>query len=210
MIRRGYCRGFLATPAVLYRGRSRDGRLTTFSFDGLMDDVLSRRIAVSKPGVFNSTTPTSSDAWRHMNWKEEAAKADNDVSLTLPSPVDVISVRGDRLIYVKRDDQLRLPGSQISGNKVREDHTQRSHSRSNLPRVLCCAFFCLAFSHFQSVHHTYWIVGFAAGSKNASAPTNRAISVPLLHCLSRGPTKQRDASTCCGSALPEQTTGSGQ
>jgi len=161
MIRRGSCRGFLATPAVLYRGRSRDGRLTTFSFDGLMDDVLSRRINVSKPGVFNSTTPTSSDAWRHMNWKEEAAKADNDVSLTLPSPVDVISVRGDRLIYVKRDDQLRLPGSQISGNKVREDRTQRSHSRSNLPRVLCCAVFawrsliCKAFI----IHTGLWIGG---------------------------------------------------
>lgn len=144
MIRRGSSRGFLAPPP-----RLRCSSRATFShdFDGLMDDVLSRRItALAKPGVINSTT-TSSDSWRHMNWKEEAEKADTDETLTHPSPVDVISVREDRLVYVKRDDQLRLPGSQISGNKVREDHCAQSHSRSNLPRVLCCCCFCLVFSH---------------------------------------------------------------
>jgi hypothetical protein len=36
-----------------------------------------------------------------------------------PSPVEVVSVRG-RKVYIKRDDLLRLEGSNVSGNKARK------------------------------------------------------------------------------------------
>jgi 1-aminocyclopropane-1-carboxylate deaminase len=52
-----------------------------------------------------------------------------------PSPVDVIMVR-DRLVYLKRDDQLRLPGSQVSGNKARKMLALNELTKEDFPTCL--------------------------------------------------------------------------
>lgn len=82
--------------------------------DGLLDDVLSRGVSVSST-LTDGDNPAA--GWRQIDW--EAEERTDTEPPTPPSPVDVITVR-DRLLYVKRDDQLRLPGSQIAGNKVSE------------------------------------------------------------------------------------------
>lgn len=79
-------------------------------FDNLIDSVLDGEGAATRH-------ETQRSDWRKIDWQAERKK--NDYMIAKPSPVDVISI-GDRIVYVKRDDQLRLSGSQISGNKARK------------------------------------------------------------------------------------------
>lgn len=85
-------------------------------FDGLMDDILSRRVSLLVP-------KDESDGWRQIDWNSLSTMVDGrevqtSVKLrTQPSPMEVMTI-GDRVVHMKRDDQLRLPGSQLSGNKV--------------------------------------------------------------------------------------------
>jgi 1-aminocyclopropane-1-carboxylate deaminase len=67
-----------------------------------------------------STLKNSKDGWRIIDWNKEAVGVLSDESKwTQPSSVDVTVIQ-DRLVYVKRDDHLRLQGSQIAGNKARK------------------------------------------------------------------------------------------
>jgi 1-aminocyclopropane-1-carboxylate deaminase len=62
--------------------------------------------------------PSPSDpkrSWLEIDWEGQYAS----IPLTEPSRVDTALVR-DRVVYIKRDDQLRLRGSHISGNKARK------------------------------------------------------------------------------------------
>jgi len=104
------------------------GRRPSIDFDGLMDDVVNRRVSLSAPPVpaaADGGTSADGVGWRSMDWNDSSAMIrDNDNNPTTtssfhlpPSPVEVMTI-GDRIVYMKRDDQLRLPGSQISGNKV--------------------------------------------------------------------------------------------
>jgi 1-aminocyclopropane-1-carboxylate deaminase/D-cysteine desulfhydrase-like pyridoxal-dependent ACC family enzyme len=104
-------------------------RPTFSSFDDLVDDVL----RFSTESLSQNTTSSETDGWRHIDWKAEAEKflkeqAAAEASPPPSSPVDVIVVR-DRAVYLKRDDQLRLEGSQISGNKARKMLTLARHNR---------------------------------------------------------------------------------
>ena len=51
------------------------------------------------------------------------------------SPVEVLTVRG-RIIHVKHDDQLKLSGSGISGNKARKMYTLNEISAADFPKSL--------------------------------------------------------------------------
>lgn len=59
-------------------------------------------------------------SWRKVNWadltKDHSTKG---LEHNKASPVEVVMVKSRR-IYVKRDDLLRLPGSNVSGNKARK------------------------------------------------------------------------------------------
>ena len=82
--------------------------------DDLLDEMLSGHANVTTPATTDIAT---ANQWREIDWlQEEERQAANSTS---PSPVEIQMIR-DRLVYFKRDDQLRLPGSQISGNKARK------------------------------------------------------------------------------------------
>jgi 1-aminocyclopropane-1-carboxylate deaminase len=84
------------------------------SFDELLGDV--ERLLAEDEDLSSSALKDSSlsnNAWKQLDWKDISLR---DVK---PSPVEERMIQGRR-IFVKRDDLLRLPGSQISGNKARK------------------------------------------------------------------------------------------
>jgi 1-aminocyclopropane-1-carboxylate deaminase/D-cysteine desulfhydrase-like pyridoxal-dependent ACC family enzyme len=99
----------------------------------------SRRRRLSN-NMRDSLKKSTRDGWMRIDWakmsterknstledssqtnqaRQQQQHHQNAAAVPAPSPVDLAIVRG-RLVHVKRDDQLRLPGSQISGNKARK------------------------------------------------------------------------------------------
>ena len=88
-----------------------------------LDDLFEGLLRRNGEGALTTEAQLSSQAnaghgdWLQIDWanvvQEEQAQGN------FPSPVEAILVR-DRLLYLKRDDLLRLPGSQVSGNKARK------------------------------------------------------------------------------------------
>jgi hypothetical protein len=52
-----------------------------------------------------------------------------------PSPIEPILIR-DRLVYIKHDDRLRLPHSNISGNKARKFYALNNIPASDFPEAI--------------------------------------------------------------------------
>lgn len=67
----------------------------------------------------SSRVGTSGNGWMAIDWTSPRTNSTNQNEAVAPSRVDIVMVR-DRVIYLKRDDQLRLPASRISGNKARK------------------------------------------------------------------------------------------
>jgi 1-aminocyclopropane-1-carboxylate deaminase len=111
----------LTSGFMLRAGRTTTRPIATFltsEMDDLFDEVLNNQnftMAVNPTTLKSGFPENPSIPWRIIDWKKEEA----NIIPTPPSPVDIVMVR-DRLVYLKRDDQLRLPGSQISGNKARK------------------------------------------------------------------------------------------
>jgi 1-aminocyclopropane-1-carboxylate deaminase len=114
--------GFLLRAAASALPRSRC--CIPSKLDDLMEEVLGSQNFTTyegksdqKGGAAVSVAASSDDTrgWSVINWEKE----EKSIKPTPPSPVDIVLVR-DKLIYCKRDDQLRLPGSQIAGNKARK------------------------------------------------------------------------------------------
>jgi 1-aminocyclopropane-1-carboxylate deaminase/D-cysteine desulfhydrase-like pyridoxal-dependent ACC family enzyme len=97
------------------------------SLDDIMKDVETLLSDLDEPS-------TSDTGWRSVDWEHVGSSATSTVSTgsfkvashdnlrpscTLPSPVEKILVK-DRIVYLKRDDLVRLPGSGVSGNKARK------------------------------------------------------------------------------------------
>ena len=65
----------------------------------------------------------SDNGWRCIDWKalfdQHQQQQQQQQQQPTPSPVDRILIR-NRLVHVKRDDQLKLSGAPISGNKARK------------------------------------------------------------------------------------------
>jgi hypothetical protein len=57
-----------------------------------------------------------SNGWMQVDWSRCLVPENGPPA----SPVQEIEVFGRRRVYIKRDDALRLPGSQLSGNKARK------------------------------------------------------------------------------------------
>ena len=74
-------------------------------------------------GWINSDTLNLQQTTQRDRIKDDGASnyADNDthVKYPKPSPIERLLIR-DRIVYMKRDDCLHLPGSNISGNKARK------------------------------------------------------------------------------------------
>ena len=86
------------------------GRVRRFSkLDDFMGDV-DRMLADLSTG---DGTLDANRPWRYIDTGE------SQFSKTAPSPVEEKTIQGRR-VFIKRDDLLRLSGSQISGNKARK------------------------------------------------------------------------------------------
>jgi hypothetical protein len=97
----------------LFSNNLRSGKVRCFSkLDDLMGDVDQLLTDLSSG---NSTTTTTSEngAWRSIHCTDLKLRA------TKPSPVEERMIR-NRRVFIKRDDLLRLHGSQVSGNKARK------------------------------------------------------------------------------------------
>jgi hypothetical protein len=105
--------------------------------DDLMEDLLNNDNAHGSQNVSSVAAGMPEDipagGWRSIDWK--AQKSNIKQPVISPSPVDVVMVR-DRLVYLKRDDQLRLPGSQISGNKARKMLALNDLAKEDFPTCL--------------------------------------------------------------------------
>lgn len=87
------------------------------SLDDIMNEVLNiGNFSLFEPSMNKELTVGSyEESWIAVDWSKE----ERHVVASPPSPVDQVWIR-DRPVYIKRDDQLRLPGSQLSGNKARK------------------------------------------------------------------------------------------
>lgn len=111
--------------------------------------------AVAASHASRMTSPLSSLAseWTTIDWQSERQDGNRDDSNSAsydvatfsdllptpspqqPSPVERLLVR-DRLVYVKRDDLLRLPDSNVSGNKARKFLSLNELAAENFPDVV--------------------------------------------------------------------------
>lgn len=119
------CLGFTARVQRSYSVGPRRSKL-----DQLLDEIRDGRNYTTVTGYkINSFSPDNNSSaermgWRNINW---TAVEESDVCSSAPSKTDRIMVR-DRLVFLKRDDLLKLHGSQISGNKARKFLTLNSMS----------------------------------------------------------------------------------
>ncbi|GKY91528.1 hypothetical protein MPSEU_000126300 [Mayamaea pseudoterrestris] len=107
-------------------------RSLSSDMDELMNDVLNGNNLMN----MNEQAQIDSDSgkgWMTIDW-EKASTAMNQ-QFTKPSPVEALMI-DDRLVHLKRDDQLRLPGSQISGNKARKMLALSNLASTDFPQCI--------------------------------------------------------------------------
>lgn len=112
-------------------------------------------VAASHASQITSPLSSLASEWTTIDWKSELHDKKSDVdgensasyevatfsdllptpSPQQPSPVERLLVR-DRLVYVKRDDLLRLANSNVSGNKARKFLSLNELAADNFPDVV--------------------------------------------------------------------------
>lgn len=126
------------------------------SLDGILEEVdtLLAEISDSESStVMAPSNSRSSIGWRSIDWDEVSSPVSEEpaflstdsfkVSFTnelhpsskLPSPVEKIFVK-NRLVYLKRDDLLRLENSGVSGNKARKFYSLNEISSEKFPSCI--------------------------------------------------------------------------
>jgi hypothetical protein len=112
----------------LFSNNLRSGKVRCFSkLDDLMGDVDQLLTDLSSG---NSTTTTSENgAWRSIHCTGLKLRA------TKPSPVEERMIQ-NRRVFIKRDDLLRLHGSQVSGNKARKMLAMNEIPSDDFPECL--------------------------------------------------------------------------
>ncbi len=93
-------------------------RRSPLTIHSSLDDIMNEVLNVGNFSQFQFSTNnkrSGPEDWLAIDWNRE----EQHVVASPPSPVDQVWIR-DRPVYIKRDDQLRLPGSQLSGNKARK------------------------------------------------------------------------------------------
>jgi len=116
------------------------------ALDGILEEVEDLLSDLSHKNQVSSTN----DGWRSIDWDtvsttsqidypstafKVASKKDLLSSSRLPSPVEKILVK-DRIVYLKRDDLLRLPGSGVSGNKARKLYSLNEMPSKDFPNCV--------------------------------------------------------------------------
>jgi 1-aminocyclopropane-1-carboxylate deaminase/D-cysteine desulfhydrase-like pyridoxal-dependent ACC family enzyme len=98
-------------------------------------DRLVEELSGQQPQNSTSSVSTIPDrnGWRDKLDLSVVEKRNENTSS--PSPVEVLTIRGRR-VYVKHDDQLRLSGSGISGNKARKMWTLNEIPAKDFPACL--------------------------------------------------------------------------
>ena len=110
-------------------------------------------VAASHASQITSPLSSSASEWTTIDWQSERQDGNRDDSNSAsydvatfsdllptpspqqPSPVERLLVR-DRLVYVKRDDLLRLADSNVSGNKARKFLSLNELAAENFPDVV--------------------------------------------------------------------------
>ena len=91
--------------------------------DDLMDDVDQMLADLSS----QDQPPSDEKRWSSLDWSNTTLP-----SSAKPSPVEQKSIR-NRNVYIKRDDILKLHGSQVSGNKARKMLTLNEIPAADFP-----------------------------------------------------------------------------
>ena len=113
-------------------------RLSSSNNDGTFDDLMDnmdellqtelQRVDNQSQNSSNNYTNDNSKQkqqrgykWKTVDWDKLSStiESDDDGKSIASSPVEQHTING-RKVYIKRDDLLRLPGSNISGNKARK------------------------------------------------------------------------------------------
>ena len=97
--------------------------------DDLMDEVCGNSTNELLGGDYRFNE--NQDGWSNIDWNS----ANISPPPTDPSPVDVHLIK-ERVVYIKRDDKLRLVGSQTSGNKARKMLALNGLSTAEFPNCV--------------------------------------------------------------------------
>mmetsp|Transcript_20040 Transcript_20040/g.49867 ORF Transcript_20040/g.49867 Transcript_20040/m.49867 type:complete len:561 (-) Transcript_20040:103-1785(-) len=99
--------------------------------DRLMEELAENQNQ-QQPNQFNNNNKTATE-W--INAQDLLSLVGINERETAPSPVEIKEIRNKR-VYVKQDDQLRLSGSGISGNKARKMWTLNEIPAHQFPSCL--------------------------------------------------------------------------
>lgn len=146
-------RGF-RTAALLLQQRSRRRQtcivcMSSTTDNDSLDEILGQvETLLSDPSHHQKP---SDNGWRTIDWENTAPKQEEEEvnpevfkvaskkdlipCLNLPSPVEKILVK-DRIVYLKRDDLVRLPESGVSGNKARKLYSLNNIADADFPTCL--------------------------------------------------------------------------
>jgi hypothetical protein len=155
------------------------------NFDDLLNEVMQSKVAdPSLVQTFDIVSKSRNGGWRFIDWNTQPMHV---LQRATPSPVDTIVVR-DRLVYIKRDDQVRCE--------------------------LCIRFICgtvqctvlgLTFAASFTVALAWITNQWQQGTKNAIAPVSRFRAVSFLYCQLWWSTIQLDAGACGSCSLSKFT-----
>jgi hypothetical protein len=124
-----FTRKLSGTSSFIKRGQSACRRPIEYrlfsksKLDDLMDDVDQMLADLSS----QDQPPIDEKRWSSLDWSNTKLP-----SSTKPSPVEQRSIR-NRNVYIKRDDTLKLHGSQVSGNKSRKMLTLNEITAADFP-----------------------------------------------------------------------------
>lgn len=137
-------RAFCSIASVCSRPRIQCPHPKTFARNDnkeSLDDIM-KEVETLLSDLEQSTSDTG---WRTVDWPvdsattslsydafKDASKNHLRLSCNMPSPVEKILVK-DRIVYLKRDDLLRLPGSGVTGNKARKMYALNEFPAKDFP-----------------------------------------------------------------------------
>lgn len=132
LVMRSFCFSFAGSRFVGHcRGvRKQPSNVRCFSgLDDLMGEVDQLLSDLSSGNKHTAATASENDGWTNYDWTTL------NIWTTKPSPVEERMILGRR-VFVKRDDLLRLRGSNISGNKARKMLTLNEIPADEFPECL--------------------------------------------------------------------------